>query len=89
MLALCAVLLLLTASIAVAQSTNATITGQVLDPTKAVLPQATVRAINNNTNVRYEGATNQSGTFVITSLPPGDYRIEVEKTGFRTIVNPM
>src|SRR2546421_12364088 len=87
MLALCVVLLIIP-SLALGQSTNATITGQVADSTKAVLPQATVRAINNNTNVRYEGHTNQSGAYLISSLPPGDYRIEVEKTGFKTIIKP-
>ncbi len=86
-LSLCVVLMLIP-SLALSQSTNATITGQVADPTKAVLPQATVRAINNNTNVRYEGQTNQSGMYVISSLPPGDYRVEVEKPGFKTIVKP-
>jgi hypothetical protein len=87
MVGLCALLLLIS-SVALGQSTNATITGQVADPSKAVLPQATIRAVNNNTNVRYEGHTNQSGTYVISSLPPGDYRLEVEKTGFRTIIKP-
>jgi len=86
-LALCAVLLIIP-SLVLGQSTNATITGQVADPTKAALPQASVRAINNNTNARYEGHTNQSGAYLISSLPPGDYRIEVEKTGFKTIVKP-
>ncbi|MGI8741996.1 MAG: carboxypeptidase regulatory-like domain-containing protein [Bryobacteraceae bacterium] len=87
MLALRGVLLIIP-SLALGQSTSATITGQVADPSKAVLQRAAVRAINNNTNVRYEALTNQSGTYLIPSMPPGDYRIEVEKTGFRTIVKP-
>jgi len=70
------------------QSTNAAITGQVTDPLKAVIVQAKVTAINNNTNGRYEGTTNQTGSYLIVSVPPGDYRIEVEKTGFKTIVKP-
>lgn len=71
-----------------AQSTNAAITGQVTDPTKAVLPQTKVAAINNNTNVRYEGQTNQSGMYLLPSLPPGEYRIEIDKTGFKSIIKP-
>src|SRR5262249_51736483 len=74
--------------LAVGQSTNAAITGEVVDPSKALVAQAKVRAINNDTNVRYEGTTNQSGSYAIPNLPPGDYRIEVEKPGFRTIVKP-
>ena len=82
------VVVLFGAGAMLAQSTNAAITGQVADPTKAVLTQAKVTAINNDTNVHYEGVTNQSGTYVIPAIPPGDYRVEVEKAGFKTIVKP-
>jgi len=33
-------------------------------------------------------ADNSAGLFTIVNLPPGSYRIEVSKPGFRTIVNP-
>jgi hypothetical protein len=79
---------MLVPSLLFGQSTNATITGQVGDPTKAVIPQATVTAINNETNARFQVMTSGAGTFVITALPPGSYRIQVEKAGFRTIVKP-
>jgi len=82
------VVVLFGAGAMLAQSTNAAITGQVADPSKAVLTQAKVTAINNNTNVHYEGVTNQSGTYFIPAIPPGDYRVEVEKAGFKTIVKP-
>lgn len=81
-------LAMLVPSLLLGQSTNATITGQVADPTKAVIPQATVTAINNETNGRYQVMTSGGGSFVITALPPGSYRLQVEKTGFRTIVKP-
>jgi hypothetical protein len=80
--------ILLLPSLLLGQSTNATITGQVTDPTKAVMPQVKITAINNNTNARYEGVTNGVGTFLVASLPPGEYRIQVEKIGFKTIVKP-
>lgn len=85
--ALCMVILLLP-SLLLGQSTSAAITGQVTDPAKAVIPQAKITAINNNTNVRYEGVTNNVGTFLIASLPPGEYRVQVEKVGFKSIVKP-
>jgi hypothetical protein len=69
-----------------AQSTNAAITGRVTDPTKAVIGGAQVAAVNTGTNVRYEGATNGTGSYVIPDLPPGPYRLEVEKPGFKTII---
>jgi len=82
-------LLMALASITVlAQTTNAALTGQVTDPTKAVLPQAKVTAINNGTGVQHTTQTNQSGAYVIPSLPPGEYRIQVERMGFRTIIKP-
>jgi outer membrane receptor protein involved in Fe transport len=71
-----------------AQSTNASITGRVTDPAKAVIADAKVAAINAGTNIRYEGATNSSGEYYVSSLPPGTYRIEIEKTGFKTVIKP-
>jgi len=69
-----------------AQSTNASITGYITDPTKAVIVGAKVIAINVDTNVRYEATTNNVGSYDLPNLPPGSYRIEVEKPGFKTVV---
>ncbi|MGB9067645.1 MAG: TonB-dependent receptor [Candidatus Acidiferrales bacterium] len=82
---LCLIVLLL-AGRAAGQSTNAAITGRVTDPTKAVIGGAQVTAINAGTNVSYEATTNGTGSYVIPDLPPGPYRVEVEKMGFKTIV---
>jgi len=71
-----------------AQSTSASITGRVTDPSKALIVDAKVAAINAGTNVRYEGTTNGTGTYYVTNLPPGTYRIEVDKTGFKTVIKP-
>ena len=69
-----------------AQSTNASITGYVTDPTKAVLPEAKVTVINTGTNARYAANTNKNGSYTVVNLSPGNYRVEVEKAGFRTVV---
>src|SRR6266446_1880704 len=71
-----------------AQSTNGSITGRVTDPSKAVIVDAKVAAISVDTNVHYEGATNSSGEYYLTNLPPGSYRIEIEKTGFQKLIKP-
>ena len=57
--------------VAFGQSSNGAVAGQVTDPSRAVVAQAVVRAVNSQTNVRYETQTNQSGVYVIPSLPPG------------------
>ncbi len=63
--------ILLNLSIVPAQTANAAITGRITDPSKAVLADAHVAAINTGTNVRYEGRTNNAGSYVIPELPPG------------------
>ena len=71
-----------------AQTTNATVTGFVTDETKAVMPDVRVNVINVDTNTRSSARTNSDGIFTFPELPPGNYRIEVEKQGFKSIVKP-
>src|SRR6266849_5407992 len=87
--ALAACLLLVFSSSALrAQSTNASLTGRVTDPSKGVIADAKVAAISTATNVRYETTTNTSGEFYLTNLPPGTYRLEIEKPGFKKLIKP-
>src|ERR1700685_2428777 len=69
-----------------AQSTSASVTGRVTDPRKAVIREAQVTAINTGTGIRYQRLTNETGTYYISNLPPGRYRIEVEKLGFKAVI---
>src|ERR1700730_8773651 len=69
-----------------AQSTNASLTGRITDPKKAVITQATVTVINTGTGIHYQGLTNETGAYYISDLPPGRYRIEVEKLGFKAVI---
>jgi hypothetical protein len=69
-----------------AQSTNASLTGRITDSSKAVVPDAKVIVINTGTRVRFDTITNQTGSYYVTNLPPGSYRIEVEKLGFKVVI---
>jgi hypothetical protein len=69
-----------------AQSTNASLTGRITDSSKAVVPNAKVITINTGTRVHYETVTNEAGSYYVTNLPPGTYRIEVEKLGFKVVI---
>jgi hypothetical protein len=70
------------------QSTDATISGQVVDPSGKVIPDADIEILNEATGVHYSTKTNGSGIFSIPILPPGEYRTQVSKEGFKTIIKP-
>jgi hypothetical protein len=71
-----------------AQSPTATVNGQVRDPSGAVVPDADVRLVNDRTNVNYVARTNRDGIYSLTNIPPGGYRLQVSKAGFKTLVKP-
>src|SRR5246127_1562374 len=71
-----------------AQTTNASITGRVMDPSKASVPDAKVGAVNTGTNYRYETATNGAGEYSLANLLPATDRIEVEKSGVKKLIRP-
>ena len=79
----CAVLLALTVSPAMAQTTNGTITGIVSDQTEALIPSATVTITNLGTNLVTTAQTNASGGYRVAELAPGRYRVEITKDGFK------
>ncbi len=72
--------------LALAQVTNASLTGIVTDPSGAALPGVAVRVLNTNTNALQVVETNASGIYLVTPLNPGPYTVTAEKQGFRKIV---
>jgi hypothetical protein len=79
-------LLLCCAGRMLGQSTDASVTGRITDSSKALVANAKVIVINSGTRVQYETITNETGSFYVTNLPPGSYRIEVEKLGFKVVI---
>jgi len=77
------VLLLSSASYAAAQVERASVTGTVKDQSDAVVPGATVTAVNVGTNVPAQAVTDAQGGYVIPALIPGEYVVDVELQGFR------
>jgi hypothetical protein len=75
--------LLLAATTGWAQAT-AQINGTVADASGGILPGATVTAIQTDTGFRREVVTDPTGSFALTNLPIGPYRLEVALAGFRT-----
>lgn len=68
------------------QSTSATISGGVTDPTGQFITGAAVEVANDETGVRYSVQTNGSGMYFVPILPPGHYHVQVSKQGFKTII---
>jgi len=76
--------ILLLAACAVAQVSTSSITGQVTDSSGAVVANAQVEARNEETGVKYNTVTTNTGHYSFASLTPGRYTITVQQTGFRT-----
>ena len=79
---LCAVLLLVAAS-CFGQSFFGSIVGSVTDATAGAVPQANVNLTNLGTSERRSIQTDTGGSYQFVNLVPGQYKVEVEKTGFR------
>src|SRR5918912_945530 len=77
-----AVLVILT-SVAFAQSDLGSISGFVKDPTGASIPNAKVTVRNQAGSLERSVATNESGYYTVTNIPPGLYTIIVEVPGFK------
>jgi hypothetical protein len=64
-----------------AQTDNGSIVGYVKDPTGAVIPKAKVVLKNEATSVESPSTTNDSGYYVVNSIPSGLYSMTAEAPG--------
>src|SRR5260370_26848515 len=81
-LALCFVALLMAATL-FGQTFYGSIIGSVTDASSSGVPQATVTLTNLGTAERRSMVTSASGGYDFVNLVPGQYKIDVEKAGFR------
>src|SRR5712692_9827598 len=69
-----------------AQTTTGSILGNVRDKSGAVIPQAEVTAQNVATSLSRSIASDETGAYLITNLPVGEYMIVARKQGFSKYV---
>src|SRR5215471_21474886 len=62
------------------------ISGTVRDQSGAVLPGVEVTATHTGTGAARTALSNESGSYVLSNLPIGPYRVEAALAGFRTFV---
>lgn len=70
-----------------AQTVTSSISGTITDPSGAALPNARVNVLNQATHHQITTTSNGSGTYVITSIPPGIYTVTVTAPGFHRQVS--
>jgi hypothetical protein len=84
--AVCLLLLLSTQHSALstvhAQSATATLSGTVVDQNAAVVADVKIAVISIAQGFQRSATTKQEGTFIVPSLPPGNYTVKAEHAGF-------
>src|SRR6476661_2353288 len=81
-------ILLLSGTFVWGQLGTSTIRGTITDSSGAALPGATVTITNLQTNLSRTLTTGSAGTYSFESIPPGEYKVEVEAKVFRkSVVN--
>jgi hypothetical protein len=71
---------------AVGQVLYGSLTGNVVDPSGAVVPGAVVEALNVSTGVARQVESNESGVYLFALLQPGIYKVTISAPGFSPIV---
>src|SRR5690242_20746820 len=64
------------------------LTGTVKDPSGAVIPNATVTLTSVDTGQARTATTGADGVYHFNLLPPGNYRVKIESSGFRPVEVP-
>jgi hypothetical protein len=71
-----------------AQGITGSISGTVTDPSSLGVPGAVVVLTQSATATQRKMNTDSQGDFIFSSLPPGEYSISVEQSGFKVLSKP-
>lgn len=78
---------LVTVSLAIGQTINGNVSGTVVDPQGAPVPGTVITVTNSETGLNRNTTSSDDGSFRISGLPVGIYRVRAEKSGFSPVVN--
>src|ERR1700726_4222776 len=67
-----------------AQIISGDLVGTILDKTGAVVPNASIEAVNAQTGVKYTAQSNGSGEYRLKNLPVGTYYVSASSSSFST-----
>ncbi|MGA3188149.1 MAG: TonB-dependent receptor [Bryobacteraceae bacterium] len=88
-LALAALILLTGAAFAQSLGNAGTITGTVVDPSGALVPQATVTLTSAVTGYKQSVTSGPDGSFRLTNIPPNSYHLQVTAAGFSVFTQDL
>jgi hypothetical protein len=69
-----------------AQTFYGSVVGTVTDSSGGAMADAKISLVNVGTSDRRVAQTDGSGNYQFVNIPPGQYRVEVEKSGFRRFI---
>jgi len=85
-LAIPIILVLAACPFALGQSTYGSISGAVVDPSGAAMPGVTVTLSNTGTAEKRVQTTGADGLYNFVNLIPGDYKVDMQKEGFKHVL---
>ena len=73
-------------TIVAAQGTTGSISGTVTDAQKSVMPGVSILVTQVDTGAQRTQVSDDHGRYRVLDLPPGNYQLQAELSGFQTVV---